>query len=353
MKILVIRLKQIGDALISLPVCKSLKHAIPDAQIDYLVYEHIGPLFHHHPAIDNVLTITPEERDSPRKYFRKMQAIRQSRYDLVIDLLTVPVTVLMTRYSGARLQLGFDKGKWRSKLYKIPVPHPKSGGSLDAKLSILEGLPFDVERLRGFEVILTDNEIMEMRKRMDDSGLVPHKPILLFSPVSRLSTKNWPEDYFVEIVNYCLENYDVQGVMIWGPGEKSAVDSLARGIKKPDRIATGIETHNLRELAALSRQCTLFIGNDSGPRHVAEATGTPTFTIFSPPISKYAWLPHRGQRHRGVDMCDVLGIDEPTWHKRVPEFQREMEAYYRRITPDLVIDKLNPMLKELLTPLDC
>ena len=205
MKILVIRLKQIGDALISLPVCKSLKHALPDAQVDYLVYEHIGPLFHHHPAVDNVLTITPEERDNPWKYFQKMRAIRKARYDLVIDLLTVPVTVLMTRYSGARLQLGFDKGKWRSKLYKTPVPHPKSGGSLDAKLSILDGLPFDVEHLRGFEVNLRDNEITDMQKRMEESGLVPHKPTLLFSPVSRLGSKNWPVDYFTNVVNYCLE----------------------------------------------------------------------------------------------------------------------------------------------------
>lgn len=347
MKILVIRLKQIGDALISLPVCKSLKHALPGAQVDYLVYEHIGPLFQNNPAIDNVLTITPDERGNPWRYFQKMRCIRKTRYDLVIDLLTVPVTVLMTRYSGARLQLGFDKGKWRSKLYKTPVPHPISGGSLDAKLSILAGLPFNIEPIRDFEVIPEDGEISDMRKTMLNAGLKAGNPTLLFSPISRLGTKNWPLDYFAHLVNHCLTNFNVQGVMISGPGEREVVESLARGIEQRQRIATGIETRNLRELAALSQLCTLFIGNDSGPRHIAESVGTPTFTIFSPPISKHAWLPNRGRRHRGVDMCDVLDIDESTWHKRVNDFQRKMDTYYRRITPELVIDKLDEMLKEL------
>ena len=347
MKILVIRLKQIGDALISLPVCKSLRAALPDAQIDYLVYEHIGPLFHHHPAVDNVLTISPAERSNQWKYFLRMREIRRTGYDLVIDLLTVPVTVLMTRYSGAPLQLGFDKGKWRSKLYKTPVPHPGTGGSLDAKLSILEGLPFPVDPVRSFEVVLQTEELDDMRARMTAAGLSPDTPVLLFSPISRLGSKNWPEDFFEGLIRHCLSRHEVQGVMIWGPGEREQVQALARRIGPDARLSAAIETGTLRELAALSHLCALFIGNDSGPRHVAEASGIPTFTIFSPPISKYAWIPHRGSRHRGVDMCDALEIDEPTWHSRVSDFQRDQETYYRRLTPGLVIGKLDPMLDEL------
>ena len=67
----------------------------------------------------------------------------------------------------------------------------------------------------------------------------------------------------------------------------------------------------------------------------------------SPPISKFAWLPHRGDRHRGVDMCDALEIDEKTWHRRVDDFQKETARYYKKITPELVIDRLEPMLRAL------
>lgn len=347
-KILVIRLKQIGDALISLPVCKSLKLARPDAQIDYLVYEHIAPLFQRHPAIDNVLTISPAERRNRWLYFKKMRAIRRARYDMVIDLITVPITVLMTRYSGARWQIGFDKGKWRSRLYKTSVPHPPAAGSLDAKLSILKGVPFNTPAVRSFDVVLEQHEIDSMQQRMTSAGIVADKPVLLISPVSRLALKNWPEDYFVAVVEHCLEHYDVHAVMVWGPGERTAVDALAAKVKHSERVWTTIETKTLRELAALARNCILFIGNDSGPRHVAEAVGTPTFTIFAPTIGKHAWLPHQGPKHQGVDMSDVFAIDERAWAQRVGEFHAKRDHYYRQITPKLVIAKLDPMLRTLV-----
>lgn len=347
MKILVIRLKQIGDALISLPVCKSLKLTFPEAQVDYLVYEHIAPLFHHHPAIDNVLVITPEERRNRWKYFLKMRAVRAAGYDMVIDLLTVPITAIMTRFSGARYQVGFDKGKWRSRLYKTEVPHPHGGGSLDAKLAILQGLPFDVKTVRDFEVVLEQREIDLMRQKMTQAGIDPAKPTVMFSPISRLSFKNWPEDYFAAVVDHCLDHFALSAVMIWGPGEKPLVDSLVARLRDPARVCASIETPDLRALAALAKNCALFVGNDSGPRHIAEAAGIPTFTLFSPPISKFAWLPHRGDRHRGVDMCDALEIDEKTWHRRVDDFQKETARYYKKITPELVIDRLEPMLRAL------
>ena len=47
-------------------------------------------------------------------------------------------------------------------------------------------------------------------------------------------------------------------------------------------------------------------------------------------------------------MCDALDIDETTWHARVAEFQRDQDSYYRRITPELVIGRLDPMLEELV-----
>ncbi len=347
MKILVIRLKQIGDALISLPVCKSLKLTFPDSRVDYLVYEHIAPLFENHPAVDNILVITPEERRNKWLYLRKMWSIRSAGYDMVIDLLTVPITAIMTHFSGAKWQIGFDKGKWRSHLYKTAVPHPNQAASLEAKLSILEGLPVPARLTRDFDVVLRQDEIESMRETMGEAGLSPDKPTLLFSPISRLSYKNWPMESFAVLIDHCVDRYDVNAVMIWGPGERPLVDQLVSRLRQPAGVCTSIPTPDLRRLAALARNSSLFIGNDSGPRHVAEAVGIPTFTIFSPPISKFAWLPHQGERHQGIDMCDALNIDEQTWHQRASEFNKEMEKYYAKITPELAISRLEPMLRLL------
>ncbi len=347
MKILVIRLKQIGDALLSQPVCKSLRKTYPDARIDYLVYEHIAPLFHRDPAIDNVLVITPEQRRNKWKYFQNMLRIRRERYDMVIDLLTVPITALATRFSAAPVQIGFDKGKWRSRLYKTRVVHRGALGALDSKLAILEGLPQPARYDRTMKVHLDEAELAVARARMAQAGVDFRRPVLLFSPISRLGLKNWPPDYFIELIEHCVRKCDAQAVLIWGPGERDAVRALADRVRPRDRVFAGLATDTLRDLAALAANCDLFIGNDSGPRHVAEAVGIPTFTIFAPSVRKSVWLPNPGDRHRAVDMTDLLDIDDTQWFARAQDFRDRIDEYYRQLAPQFVCNRVDAMLRDL------
>ena len=346
-KILVIRLKQIGDALLSLPVCASLRKTFPDAQIDYLIYEHIAPLFLKHPAIDNVRVITAEERKKPWRYLGKVLSLRKQRYDMVVDLMTVPITVLTTRLSGAQIQIGFDKGKWRSRLYKTPMVHRWELGPMDCKLAMLDGLPYPVSIDRTMKIYLDSSEVETMRQQMREAGVDMQRPVLLFSPISRLGNKNWPGDYFVTLVEHCLRLCNAQAVFIWGPGERDMVQPLAARIAPRGKVFSNIATNALRDLAALSANCALFVGNDSGPRHVAEAVGIPTFTIFAPTVKKSVWLPNLGDRHRAVDMTDLLEINEEQWFEKAPEFRERIDDFFRAMTPEFVITKLDPMLEDL------
>lgn len=61
MKILIVRFKQIGDSILSSVICNTLKKSFPKSGIDYVVYEHIVPLFENHPYIDNIIPITKIE----------------------------------------------------------------------------------------------------------------------------------------------------------------------------------------------------------------------------------------------------------------------------------------------------
>lgn len=347
MKILVIRLKQIGDALLSRPVCASLRKTYPEARIDYLVYEHIAPLFANDPAIDNVRVITPRQRDNQWLYFRMVLALRRQHYDIVIDLHTAPVSVFTTLMSGAPVQIGFDKGKWRSRLYKTAVPHRGELGALDSKLGILDGLPGPVQRDRTMKLFLEPAEVLAAAERLRSHGLDLQRTILLFSPISRLGEKNWPPDYFVSLIDHCLAACDAQAVLIWGPGEREAVQAIASRVDREHRVCAELATDTLRELAAVAANCALFIGNDSGPRHIAEAAGIPTFTLFAPMVKKSVWIPNPGVRHRAVDMTDLLKIDDAGWFELAGDFRSRMDEYYRRMTPQFVQERLDPMLTEL------
>lgn len=348
LKILVIRLKQIGDCVFALPVCKSLRKTWPDAEIHYAVYEHIAPLFEHSPAIDEIQVITPVQRRHPMQYLQKVLALRREKYDLVIDVMGVPVTVFTTKLTGARWQIGFDKGKFRSRFYKSRVPHPRHLGSLDGKLKLLDALPVPAKITRDMSLTLLPDEIGRKRAEMTDHGIDPGSPVILFSTICQRKTQIWPAEYFVALLDYCLDNFGVQALLIHGPGEQAEVQEIASRVGQQKRVFAGFPTATLRDLALLARNSLLLVGNDSGPRHVAEAAGIPTFMIFSPTASKHGWHPNPGPDHVAIDMCDLLQIDMVEWHRRLPDFAHRIEDYYRLMTPDIIIERLEPMLMKLL-----
>ena len=84
-KILVIRFMALGDVVLSSVLCNSLKKTFPKAQVDYLVHEVSAGLFENHPYIDNVISLSKEERKNPFKYWRKIRQITSAEYDLVVD----------------------------------------------------------------------------------------------------------------------------------------------------------------------------------------------------------------------------------------------------------------------------
>ena len=90
MKILVVRFKQIGDSVLASPICNTLKKTYPNSEIDYVVYEHIAPLFENHHAIDNVVSITKEEQRNPLKYIAKAWKVTRKKYDIIIDIMSTP-----------------------------------------------------------------------------------------------------------------------------------------------------------------------------------------------------------------------------------------------------------------------
>lgn len=347
MKILVIRLKQIGDALLSLPVCSSLKRTYPHAQVDYLVYEHIASLISNHPDIDNILTITEDERKNVTLYIKKVLELRRRKYDIAIDLITVPASAIICYLSGAARRIGFAHRKTRSFLYKTKVPHPKTGNTVNAKLSILSALGEGVQYERSFKLYLEKWEVVTMRQRLVDNGVRMDKLLLFFPATSRRGYKYWPAEYFARVIDYCRKTYDAQIIFNWIPGEEKAfVDDLVKRLQDRSGIYADIQC-NLRKMAALIANCDLVVGNDGGPIHIAVGVRTPSLAIFSPLNSKDAWLPEDHQWHQGIDIKDVLGISEAQRRGMNEELTKNLERYYRKITPEIVIAELDRMIQML------
>jgi heptosyltransferase-2 len=331
----------------SLPICRSIKASHPEAEVHYLMYEHIAPLYESdeglETGIDKLQVITQEEKKNPFKYFFKLLELRAEKYDVVIDTLTVPATVIIGKMTGAKHFIGFDKGKARSKHYSERIIHVKNLSSNLQKLCLLKGLPFPTKPIRTFELHFSALEQKNAKALLAKKRTSEKKPIILMSPIARIAGKLWPQDSYVELCRWLLENTQCDVLIAWGPSEKQTAIAMCNkvGNKRVFCLDKSIE---LRQFAAVANQCSLYIGNDTGPRHISEAAGIPTFTIFSPLFSKDKWIPNPSDEHQAIDITDVLHISQDEYEENINEYRDRSEYYYTLITVDEVLNRIDPML---------
>ena len=86
-KVLIIRYRRVGDSILALSLCHTLRQNFPEAEIDYVLDENIAPLYWNHPDIDNLILFSHKEKHSLLKYLRKVWKVTHAKhYDVIIDL---------------------------------------------------------------------------------------------------------------------------------------------------------------------------------------------------------------------------------------------------------------------------
>ncbi len=342
MKVLIVRLKQIGDSILALPVCNTLRKSAPNVEIHFMVYEHIAPLFEDHRSIDKVVVMSPEHRNSKTAFFCLLKTIREQHYDAVLDIINTPTSLLITCFSGAKIQAGFLNKKLRTRLYRNKV-HNLGDGAGRRKVPVLEALNIPLKYDYSIDIDLNDNEIMRMKAALNAAGISADKPLIAMMVYSRRDYKIWPADYFVKLSDHLVRKYGAQLYFVYGPGEEDAVKKIAARVQQNRNVFTQPQAPSTRDLACLLRCVDFFIGNDGGPRHIAQAVGTSTFSIFSPLFSKTGWIPnYPDPYHQAIDITDVENVN----NRIRKNFKENLRDYYLKIHPQMVIERVDAMLED-------
>jgi heptosyltransferase-2 len=332
MKILVVRFKQIGDSVLASPICNSLKKTYPESEIDYVVYEHISPIFEDHPYIDNVISITKEEQKNPFKYLAKVWKVTRKKYDIVIDIMSTPKSEVFTLMSlGSKYRIGRRKPK-RGYTYTHKTDEPKNAkDKVDKFLKMLKPLEndgIDVKYDSDYKIYVSVEEKNTFKKRMEKSGVDFDRPVFAFAINSRRPHKIWKREYMMEVIKHCIEKYNAQIIFYYSPAEKAYAKETHEMMEWDKNIFSNIDTRSIRELAMLLANCDMFAGNEGGPRHIAQGLDVPSLAIFSPSASKKEWLSNANDRHQGIEVHDIGGKE------------------YFDIKPDHVIRKLDEMINK-------
>lgn len=282
-RILIIKLRAIGDVVLSTIVIDNLRRAFPQAAIDFLTEEASQQVVSGHPQLDQVVVLERKAiarlgaGEQLRAHFAFMRRIRTAGYDLVFDFFGNPRSALLTWWSGAAWRVGYDY-RLRRNAYSVIVPSRAASlheaeWHLDALTFI--GIPV-LSRHLSFALSAVAQE--EAAAFWRQEGLEGERVMALnFS--GGWAAKRWPLERFAELAGALVQRYRARILIIWGPGEFEQARQLAALAPVP---VTLIPATDLKQLAALLQRVDLMISTDSGPMHIAAAVGTPCVALFGP-----------------------------------------------------------------------
>jgi heptosyltransferase-2 len=343
-KIIVLRFRRVGDAVLSSSICSTLRKTFPNAQIDYVLNAEIAPLFDNHPDVDRVISFQKEELKDWKIYLKKVRQIMHTgQYDLIVDLRATVQTLWFALFS---LTSPFRIG--RNKPYNRFIHNYRPDMHIDDDevgriLHLLS--PFEkygkVQYVRDFKVYVTSEEKESFRRIMQSGGIDFSKPVMVCAVTARLTRKAWKPEYIKQLLQRIIDHYDIQLIFNYGgQEEKNTAIRLQREMGNPACVFTSIQAGSLRELAALLANSDFFFGNEGGPRHLSQALDIPSFAIYPPGVGKKKWLPNASDRFQGIEPEDVSD--------KACDNSLTYQEQFDLITVDEVWSRLQTMLNQFV-----
>ena len=275
-RVLVIRLRSIGDTVLSTPSLYALKRFLPQAQIDILVEDWVAPLLANHPHVDNVIEL---KRGSVIARMNVARELRATHYDVVYNLHGGTTATFLTRATGARHRVGYKTYQY-ANLHTDLVPSPlllwgqQKTHSVEQQLALLGWTGVPVSDRPRTRLGITPDATATVIQHLTQAGLADSK-IALIHPAAAFATKRWATENFARVAEYVAER-GYAPVAIVAPEEAQVIEEL---LSKSSVKILDLNL-SLPEVTVLAARSQLFVGNDSGIAHIAAAVGTPSVVIF-------------------------------------------------------------------------
>jgi predicted lipopolysaccharide heptosyltransferase III len=275
-KVLVVRLRSIGDTVLATPSLFALKRFLPNAQVDILVEDWVAPVLDNHPHVDNVIVL---ERGGLMARARVARSLRAANYDVVYNLHGGTTSTFLTRATGARHRVGFKSYQY-GQLHNHACPSPlllwqqQKTHSVEQQLALLgwTGVPV-TDRPRT--TLGTSPKAAEKVDRLLTEAGLAGQNIVLIHPAAAFATKHWAVEKFARVVEFLAER-GFTSVAIAAPKEQALLEQL----RSETSVNVVTFALSLPEVTALAARSRLFVGNDSGIAHIAAAVGTPAVVVF-------------------------------------------------------------------------
>ncbi len=303
--LLVVQLADIGDVVLTSPFLRELRSFLPCASITLAVQPRMFNLVEKCPYVDEVVPFRWRTIGNWKDAFRGhvllwLEASRlagrlwKKHFDTAVSLrwnndACQAAAVILMYASGAPRRIAYINGPGDFLFHRLgDVNRLTTGGpvrgalkhEIERQLDILHFLGAQPKDTR-LEVWTSKDDEQFARDFLSGHGIVPPDFLIALAPGAAWAYRRWPADRFVELGRWLQETYNAFILIIAGKGEQDLARQVETGLQTRLTINLAGRT-TLRQMAAVLKRCNLFLGNDSGPMHIAAASGVPSVGLFGP-----------------------------------------------------------------------
>lgn len=290
--ILIVELTRLGDVVTMLPSVTLLTNHFSNAQLVLLVDAQYEPFLADLRLPCTVLGVHKPESISG--FLKLLLLVRKMHIDLALSMSPPKRNAAVTLVSGAQSKVGYLTYRHTLTPYLEVTPVESFGWLLEREetygLQNIEerglkvcralGIPASFQRAkRGIQLEL--NMLEARRQRLISDGIMPDKKFVVVHPFSGWEFRSWSLERFGEIVNAIATHLNHDVVLMCDKSEEEKLDLLRRKCSGRHNVHFAA-SDDLVDTCVILKEASLFLGNDSGPLHLASALGTRVVGLFGP-----------------------------------------------------------------------
>lgn len=297
-RVLLVRLRSIGDTVLMTPCLAALKTWRTDIRLTVLSEPLSAPLLEDHPHVDELI-VAPAGFGARA---RVLSRLRRERFDVAFNMHGGTTATFLAGLSGARRSVGYEGYRYSWLLdARAPAPDVILGRrlihSVEQQLALLcwAGAPWPASGPR-LTLAVSDGARASARARLGEAGLGDAR-FALIAPSAAFESKRWKAAGFAAVIDHLRERYNLPSLVVAGPAQENVARDVSERASAKPTVVAGL---SLKELMAMIGLAAVFVGNDSGPAHIAAALSRPMAVVFGSSDAS-VWRPWTESVYRVIE----------------------------------------------------
>lgn len=362
LRLLVVCPSWVGDTVMATPALRALRRALPGAFIGALVRPGLDDLLAGTPLCDELHVERAAGMMGPKRVAGRL---RMRRYEAAALLTNSFSTALIARLAGIPRRFGYDRdgrGLLLTDRLRAPTrgerapycragrgagewaPVPACGYYFEVARRLLESCGVEAGEMGALELGVSEGQRAAGDALLAQAGIAPDEdgrssPLVVLCPGGNKAAKRWPAERFAALAEGLALERGARVLLSGSAKEAGLLAEIEAGVSEGTRgrvvnlLALNAERSALTigALKGVIRRCALMVTNDTGPRHIAAALGTPVVTLFGPTDHRWTTIPFDRE---AIVLADPTLPEEEVandWPQRCAMEKIELERVYEAV----------------------